>query len=75
MINVLIELAFGVLLFLASLVLIPRLLAGDRKVYEIAVPFGATLAISILLTNNFNLSLLLATLVTIVIYYIRKRRM
>lgn len=74
MISVLYELAFGVFLFLAALVFIPRLLSGDKRIYEIAVPFGATLIISILLTNKFNLSLIIAAVLTGVIYYLRNRR-
>lgn len=74
MFSVLSELLFGIVLFVAAIALIPRLLSGDRMVYEIAVPFGAILIVSILLINNFNLSLLIATVVTAVIYYVRKRK-
>lgn len=73
MISVLTELLFGVVLFVAAIALIPRLLSGDKKVYEIAVPFSAILIISILLINNLNLSLIIAGVATTVIYYIRSR--
>lgn len=74
MISVLTELLFGVVLFVAAIYLIPKLLSGDRKVYEIAVPFGTVLIISILLISNFNLSLIIATFATAVFYLVRKKR-
>lgn len=74
MLSMIFDFIFGIFLFLGALVLIPRLLSGDKKIYEIAVPFGAILIISILFTNNLNLSLLISTVATGVIYYIRKRR-
>lgn len=71
MISILTNLAFGVFLFLAAIALIPRLLEGDKTVYEIAVPFAAILIISVILINNLNLSLIIATGVSLVIYYLR----
>jgi len=74
MFSVLFELVFGIFLFLAALALIPRLLSGDKMVYEIALPFAAIFIASILLTNNLNLSLLLALILTAIIYYLRSKK-
>lgn len=73
MLSVFSNLIFGILLFLGALVLIPRLLEGDRKIYEIAIPFSATLVLSIIFINNLVISLILAAAVTGTIRYLRSK--
>lgn len=75
MLSVLYELAFGIFLFLAALILIPRLLSGDKKIYEIAVPTVVIFIAMILLTNNLNLSLIITAVLAGIVYFIRKKGM
>ncbi|MBI3379346.1 hypothetical protein HY029_01165 [Candidatus Gottesmanbacteria bacterium] len=73
MMSVLINLVFGVFLFLCALVIIPRLLRGDPLIYEVAIPFSVTLVLSIIFLSNLNISILLAIGVTLIVRFLRSR--